>query len=95
MFLRRYACNPRLYLHLLYTAYYLEVGAALLVLPWLPIWENNYIIYQYPAFRPLVANSFLKGGVLGLGIVNFFIGFQEIAHFRQEIVRIRKGRFSR
>jgi len=69
--------------HILYILYSLEVGGFLLIFPWMRIWENNYLLYLYPGFRPIVANSFLKGGVLGLGIVNILIGIQEIAHFRK------------
>lgn len=69
--------------HVLYITYCLEVGVFLLFLPWLGIWENNYLLYLYPRFRPIVANSFLKGGVLGLGIVNILIGIREIGQFRK------------
>jgi len=68
---------------ILYILYCLEVGGFLLFLPWLGIWENNLLLYQHPQFRPIVANSFLKGGVLGLGLVNIFIGIQEIVHFKK------------
>ena len=68
---------------ILYILYCLEVGGFLLFLPWLGIWENNFLLYLYPQFRPIVSNSFLKGGVLGLGLVNIFIGIQEIAHFKK------------
>ncbi len=64
--------------HALYILYSLEVGTFLLFLPWLGIWENNYLLYRFPRLRPVVANSFLKGAVLGLGIVNILIGIQEI-----------------
>ncbi len=69
--------------HILYIVYCLEVGAFLLFLPWMGIWENNYLLYRYPEIRPIVANSFLKGGVLGLGIVNLLIGIQEVARFKK------------
>jgi hypothetical protein len=62
----------------LYVVYFFLVGVFLLCLPWMPIWENNYILYLYPRWRPLVANDFFKGAVLGLGIVNILIGIQEI-----------------
>ena len=69
--------------HLLYIVYSLEVGGFLLFLPWLNIWDHNYLVYRYPLIRPIVANAFLKGAVLGLGIVNILIGIQEIASFRK------------
>jgi hypothetical protein len=71
--------------HILYILYSLEVGVFLLFLPWLGIWDNNYLLYRYPTIRPIVANSFLKGAVLGLGIVNIMIGIQEVVQFRRSL----------
>ena len=68
---------------ILYIAYYLEVGVFLIMLPWISIWEENYLLFLYPGMRPIVANPFLKGAVLGLGIVNLLIGLHEIVHFRK------------
>ncbi len=73
----------RRFWHILYVLYYLEIGFILLFLPWLRIWENNYLMYRYPTFQPIVANPFLKGAVLGLGIVNLIIGLQEISSLRR------------
>lgn len=70
--------------HVLYILYCLEVGVFLIFLPWLDIWDNNYILSRWPLMQPLVGNPFFKGAVLGLGIVNILIGIGEI-------VQIRKG----
>ena len=59
------------------------LGIALLMLPWHSAWDNNYLLYIYPQVRPIVANSFFKGAVLGLGIVNILIGIQEVVRFRK------------
>jgi hypothetical protein len=67
----------------LYVAFSLSFGIALLMLPWQSTWENNYFIYIYPQLRPIVSNSFFKGAVLGLGIVNLIIGVQEILRLRK------------
>ena len=72
---------------ILYILYSLEVGCFLLILPWLPMWGNNYLIYKYPSVRPIVDNSFLKGAVLGLGILNILIGVQEIVRFLKAFKR--------
>jgi len=77
--------------HIIYILYSLEVGIVLLFLPWQAIWENNYILFIYPGLRPVVANPFLKGAVLGLGIVNLLIGIQEIGFFSKNA----KSYFSR
>lgn len=62
--------------------YWLVVGGYLMLLPWQPFWEENYFVYRFPAMRAVTVNSFAKWGVLGLGIINLLIGFQEIATFR-------------
>jgi hypothetical protein len=72
---------------ILYVLYSLEVGSFLLILPWLAMWDNNYLIYKYPDVRPIVTNSFLKGAVLGLGILNILIGVQEIVKFLKSLKR--------
>lgn len=58
------------------------IGIILLSLPWKDVWENNYLLYLHPQFRPLVANPFVKGAVLGLGIADILIGIHEIVHFK-------------
>jgi len=67
----------------LYIAYWLEVGCCLILFPWYNFWENNYILNLCPSLRPIMVNPFLKGAVLGLGIVNLLIGFQEIVQLRK------------
>jgi hypothetical protein len=69
---------------ILYILYSLEVGIILLVLPWLGLWENNYLLYLHPRLLPVVSNPYLKGAVLGLGIVNIMIGVQDIVQFRNK-----------
>lgn len=71
----------------LYILYCLEVGIFLLFLPWMSLWDTNYLTYLYPDLRPIVANPYLKGAVLGLGIVNVLIGIQEIAQFKKDSSR--------
>ncbi len=68
--------------HILYILYSVEVGIFLLFLPWLNIWENNYLVFLYPKLQPVVSNAYFKGAVLGLGIVNIYIGLQEIAYLK-------------
>jgi hypothetical protein len=69
-------------LNVSYILWSLEVGILLLCLPWMEIWENNYLLYLHPGIRPMIANPFFKGAVLGLGIANILIGIREIAHLK-------------
>lgn len=64
---------------LVYVALFLEVGLLLIVLPWSTFWERNYFVYAWPALRPVLMNPFVRGAVSGLGFVNLFAGFAELA----------------
>ena len=63
-------------------------GVGLLTFPWSNLWDNNYLLYLYPQIRPVVANPFFKGAVLGLGIANIMIGLDEIGYLKY----LSKGR---
>jgi hypothetical protein len=69
--------------NILYILSSLYLGVALLLLPWMWAWDNNYLLYIYPQIRPIVANPFFKGAVLGLGIVNISISIHEFAKIRR------------
>jgi len=55
------------------------VGLLLIVLPWSTFWNRNYFAYARPVLRPLLTNNFVRGGVTGLGFVNLFAAFAELA----------------
>jgi hypothetical protein len=73
----------KLVVRILYIIYSLEVGGFLMLSPWLPFWDNNFLLFRYPILRPIVNSPFLKGAVLGLGIVNLIIGLSEIVNIRK------------
>lgn len=60
-------------------AFFVEVGLLLVVLPWSTAWEKNYFAYAWPALRSVLSNDFVRGAVSGLGFVNLFAGFAELA----------------
>ncbi len=64
---------------LLYVAFFLEVGLLLVVLPWSGFWEKNYFALAWPALRELLTNNFVRGAVTGLGLVNLYAGFADLA----------------
>jgi hypothetical protein len=68
--------------YFLYILASLELGIFLIYLPFRQYWDNNYLLYLYPQFRPLISSAYFKGFVLGLGIVNILIGIHEIANIR-------------
>jgi hypothetical protein len=63
-----------------YVAFFLEVGLLLVVLPWSAFWEHNYFVLEWPVLEPIVSNNFVRGAVTGLGLVNLYAGFADLAH---------------
>jgi hypothetical protein len=62
-----------------YIAFFLEVGLLLLVLPWSGFWEQNYFAQAWPPLAACLKNDYLRGAVSGLGVVNLFAGFADLA----------------
>jgi hypothetical protein len=53
-----------------------ELGAALILLPWSDYWDMNYFLYQYPSIGLLLKNSYLRGMISGLGIMNIMFALE-------------------
>jgi hypothetical protein len=65
---------------LLYVVFFVQVGLLLIVLPWWPaFWDHNYFAFSWPWLQPLLANNFVRGAVSGLGLVNLYAGFSDLA----------------
>ncbi|MEO8072565.1 MAG: hypothetical protein ABI891_15695 [Acidobacteriota bacterium] len=74
----------------------LLVGIFLMILPWFSYggmgdWGDNYflnfVVRQtgLPFIRQAVASGWFRGAVTGLGILNLFLAFWEMAHFKQSV----------
>lgn len=59
-------------------AFFLEVGFALIVVPWSEYWDRNYFVQALPAAGPLLTNNFVRGAVSGLGLINVIVGVAEL-----------------
>ena len=55
---------------------WLELGLALILVPWSEVWDMNYFLYQYPALALFVKNSFLRGAISGLGLMNVLFALE-------------------
>ena len=77
----------------------LMLGVFLTLLPWISFgiigdWGDNYFLNLVteatglPILQTIVSSSWFRGAVTGLGILNLFIGFWEMAHFRQNVQRL-------
>ncbi len=63
---------------LLFTAYFLEVGLILILVPWSPFWERNYFAETMPFLQTLVRNNFVRGAVTGIGVLNLIAGLADL-----------------
>ena len=63
---------------LLFTAYFLEVGIILLVVPWSTFWDGNYFAESFPLLQTLVRNNFVRGAVSGIGVLNLAAGLADL-----------------
>jgi hypothetical protein len=72
------------------------MGIYLTILPWFSIygisdWGDNYLLAlvvektNMPILHKTVASGWVRGAVTGLGILNLFIAFWELAHFNRSV----------
>lgn len=54
------------------------MGLLLVLAPWSPIRERNYFVAQLPWVAAVARNTFVRGAVTGLGIVNLAAGLAEL-----------------
>ena len=64
---------------LLYIAFFFEVGFVLVVAPWSGYWDTNYFLQEASLIQAILTNDFVRGGISGLGLVNIFAGFSDLA----------------
>jgi len=67
-------------LRILLLIFWLELGLALLLVPWSDFWEINFFLYQYPALGLFLKNPFLRGAISGLGFMNVLLSLEGFRH---------------
>jgi hypothetical protein len=55
---------------LLLAAFFLEIGFVLLVVPWSPYWDRNFLSQSWPLLHAVLTSNYVRGAVSGLGILN-------------------------
>jgi len=68
---------------LIFILFCMEVGAFLLLFPWTEWWDHNLFSSMVPEWHRFWENSYVRGAVSGLGVVNFYISFLEILRLRR------------
>lgn len=68
---------------------WLELGLVLILVPWSEIWEMNYFLYQYPLLGLIVNNSYLRGAISGLGLLNVLFALEA---FRRRTIPVAQNK---
>jgi hypothetical protein len=77
------------------------VGVFLTLFPWFRVngigeWGDNYFLAYVagktgvPLLKTAVSSNWARGAVTGLGIVNLFIAFWELAHFKESVEKLER-----
>ena len=61
----------------------LELGIALVVLPWTHLWTDNNLLLDYPTLRFWACNPFVRGAFSGLGLIDIWLGIWEVVRYRE------------
>lgn len=72
------------------------LGLSLTLFPWLDFngmgdWGDNFLLALVsekaglPVLKSAVSSNWVRGAVSGLGILNLFIAFWELAHFKENV----------
>ena len=67
----------------LFVTFCLEIGFFLLIFPWTDYWDGNYFSWLVPAWHRYWANTYVRGAISGLGVVNLYISFMEAFRLRR------------
>ena len=77
------------------------LGMSLTLFPWLDFngmgdWGDNYLLAfvaekaGLPILKAAVSSNWARGAVSGLGILNLFIAFWELAHFKENVAMLEE-----
>jgi hypothetical protein len=50
-----------------------ELGVILVLIPWSAFWERNFFLDRYPQLIPVLLNSYVRGFISGLGLLDIWI----------------------
>jgi hypothetical protein len=57
----------------------LETGLLLVLVPWSAFWDRNYFAELLPAVKDVITNNYVRGAVMGLGLINVWAALSELA----------------
>ena len=69
------------FMGLVWVIFCFELGIFLLIYPWMPNWDHNFFATFRPELRGYWMNSYARGAVSGLGVVNIYIALVELFNY--------------
>ncbi len=81
---------------ILFILLFFMAGVMLILLPWINIgavgdWGDNYLLAVVsektglPIIRQAIGSGWVRGAITGLGVLNLFLAFWEIANFKRSV----------
>ena len=57
-------------------------GMLVMVLPWTHLWTDNPLLTGWPSLKFILNQSFVRGMISGVGLVDVWMGVSEAVHYR-------------
>lgn len=67
----------------LFSIFCLELGAFLMVFPWLDLYPTNWFVQARPEYTALLTSYSFRGAMTGLGVLNVLVGLAEVLRLRR------------
>jgi hypothetical protein len=55
------------------------MGLLLVLVPWSAFWDRNYFADVVPFLRDVLSNNYVRGAVMGLGLINVWAALSELS----------------
>jgi hypothetical protein len=55
------------------------MGLLLVLVPWSTFWDRNYFAELLPVLKGVITNNYVRGAVMGLGLINVWAALSELA----------------
>ncbi|MGH9718381.1 MAG: hypothetical protein ACRD4R_16860 [Candidatus Acidiferrales bacterium] len=65
---------------------WLALGMALILAPWVELWQTNYFVYTYPALGMVMTSPYVRGAVTGLGVLDVLLSLEAIRQWTGTVV---------
>ncbi len=72
---------------MLFILFCFELGLMLITLPWMNAWDLNWFATVSPRLRGIWMNTYFRGGLSGIGVLNIVIAISETLRMRRPAQR--------